>query len=113
MELIRREATPVVAILVTHPIPTRSAASVCQDAFSGTPIKSDGDQHWIETDPEGFFEMTRSALGDDFAPWCGGRTASFALRLGGLTIRSAQFRPGKHVTQTLYDLPSSRTTVCW
>ena len=115
VELIRREARPVVAILVTHAHPDHvGGLGVIQDAFPGAPIyASETDQQWIETDPEGFFDVTRNALGDDFAPMVRrpdrvvrrGET----LRLGGLTIRSAQFGPGEHVSQTLYYLPSSRT----
>jgi glyoxylase-like metal-dependent hydrolase (beta-lactamase superfamily II) len=115
LEVIRREGRPVVAILVTHAHPDHvGGLGILQDAFPGTPIyASRSARHWIETDPRGFFEITRNELGDDYPAHVRppdhivrrGQT----LRLGGLTIRSAEFGPGEHVSQTLYYLPSSRT----
>jgi glyoxylase-like metal-dependent hydrolase (beta-lactamase superfamily II) len=115
LELIRREGKPVAAILVTHAHPDHvGGLGILQDAFPGTPIyASQSAQRWIETDPRGFFRLTRDALGDDYPAQVRrpnrliqrGQT----LRLGGLTIRSAEFGPGEHVSQTLFYLPSSRT----
>lgn len=115
LQLIRREGRPVVAILVTHAHPDHvGGLGIIQDAFPGTPIyASERDRRTIQTDPQGFFRLTREVLGNDYAnpvrPPNRIVRPGQTLRLGGIAIGTAPFGPGEAPSQTLYYLPASRT----